>query len=284
MDQHGIEFQSNMEKFLFRDSQLCTGVHFFLSLSAFFKFNDLLHQFTERTPGSFIEERQASMVWRFWMAGVRGDSPDRQWALRQAAEAQNHIFDRFVDLFISFFLYSLIFIYYNSLGERYGLRIIPGKNSFLVLPNNVSRSTAVGAILHPGGPARSPLVRHGQRTGRSDSVNSLNGGWSLSAGTATPRDDHYHHHQYTFPFSLGSTTEIGGGGDSDGSISIGGGGGEDVDFLLAVSSDEKLLRRLNEFEGSETVSTSGKGTDGKWTLESEDAGKVLKVLGDCVGL
>lgn len=45
-----------------------------------------------------------------------------------------------------------------SLGERYGLRIIPGKNSFLVLPNNISRSTAVGAILHPGGPAHSPLA------------------------------------------------------------------------------------------------------------------------------
>ena len=43
-----------------------------------------------------------------------------------------------------------------SLGERYGLRIIPGANSFLVLPNNISRSTAVGAILHPGGPARPP--------------------------------------------------------------------------------------------------------------------------------
>jgi hypothetical protein len=43
-----------------------------------------------------------------------------------------------------------------SLGERYGLRIIPGKNSFLVLPNYISRSTAVGAILHAGGPTYSP--------------------------------------------------------------------------------------------------------------------------------
>ncbi|KAI6107086.1 hypothetical protein EDD16DRAFT_121566 [Pisolithus croceorrhizus] len=62
---------------------------------------------------------------------------DRSWARRQAAEAQNHIFD--------------------SLGERYGLRIILGRNSFLVLLNNISRSTAVGTILHPGGPACSPL-------------------------------------------------------------------------------------------------------------------------------
>ena len=35
------------------------------------------------------------------MAGMPGDTPDRQWALRQAAEAQNHIFDRCVLLFAS---------------------------------------------------------------------------------------------------------------------------------------------------------------------------------------
>ncbi|KAI0370930.1 hypothetical protein BV20DRAFT_966016 [Pilatotrama ljubarskyi] len=97
---------------------------------------EILQYFTERTPGSFIEEREASVVWRFWTEkNVDDHAADWQWARRQAAEAQNHIFD--------------------SLGERYGLRIIPGTTSFLVLPNNISRSTAVGAILHPGGPARS---------------------------------------------------------------------------------------------------------------------------------
>lgn len=54
-------------------------------------------QFTERTPGSFVEAREASMVWRFWTGEPSdGDSADRQWARRQAAEAQNHIFDRYV--------------------------------------------------------------------------------------------------------------------------------------------------------------------------------------------
>ncbi len=53
----------------------------------------ILSQFTERTPGSFIEEREASVVWRFW-TGPTDDCADRQWARRQAAEAQNHIFDR----------------------------------------------------------------------------------------------------------------------------------------------------------------------------------------------
>ncbi|KAF8884515.1 glycosyltransferase family 20-domain-containing protein [Infundibulicybe gibba] len=53
-------------------------------------------------PWSFVEEREASIIWRFWTGGG-------------------------------------------------------GRNSFLVLPNNISRSTAVGSILHPGGPARSPI-------------------------------------------------------------------------------------------------------------------------------
>ncbi|KAJ7823629.1 glycosyltransferase family 20 protein [Mycena olivaceomarginata] len=74
---------------------------------------EILNYFTERTPGSFVEEREASIVWRFWTGETSKDCGDRQWALRQAAEAQNHIFD--------------------SLGERYGLRIIPGDNSFLTM-------------------------------------------------------------------------------------------------------------------------------------------------------
>ncbi|KAH9856277.1 glycosyltransferase family 20-domain-containing protein [Lenzites betulinus] len=97
---------------------------------------EMLQYFSERTPGSFVEGREASVVWRFWTEkSIEDHMSDWQWARRQAAEAQNHIFD--------------------SLGERYGLRIIPGSTSFLVLPNNISRSTAVGAVLHPGGPARS---------------------------------------------------------------------------------------------------------------------------------
>jgi len=177
------------------------------------------------------------MVWRFWTGA--GDHPHRQWAKRQAAEAQNHIFD--------------------SLGERYGLRIIPGRNSFLVLPNNVSRSTAVGAILHPGGPAHST-----HSTTASWMTPSASDGVSLRTGRlstlAIPREE--------TPFAGAGSY---GAGGYDESATHG-----EVDFLLAISSDEKLLRRLNEFDGSETVSTSGKGTDAKWRLESEAAVGVLK--------
>ena len=106
-------------------------------------------------------------------------------------------------------------------------------------------------------------------TNGSNNSNSGGGGWS--GGTSTPRDE------YTFSFSLG------GGGGSGGGLGSGfGSGAEDHDFLLAVSSDEKLLRRLNEFDVSETVSTSGKGTDGKWKLESEETVKVMGMFASVV--
>lgn len=116
--------------------------------------------------------------------------------------------------------------WFSSLGERYGLRIIPGANSFLVIPNNISRSSAIGSILHPGGPARSPI-----------------GGRSA----------------WLSPES----------GESDGP--------HDVDFMLVLGSDEKLLRRLNEVDNAETCSTSAanKGTDAKWRIEMSQVIDVL---------
>ena len=116
-----------------------------------------------------------------------------------------------------------------SLGERYGLRIIPGANSFLVIPNNISRSTAVGAILHPGGPGR------------------VSGGLTAASFTLEAND---------FDTPNG------------------------VDFILAMGTDEKLLRRLNEFDNAETCSTSSpnKGTDAKWRLKYEEVRGVLTQL------
>lgn len=53
------------------------------------------------------------------------------------AEAQNHIYD--------------------SLGERFRLRIIPSPSSFIVLPKVLGRSTAVGSILQSGGLSEATL-------------------------------------------------------------------------------------------------------------------------------
>lgn len=50
----------------------------------------------------------------------------------------------------------------------------------------------------------------------------------------------------------------------------------DADFVLAIGTDEKLLRRLNELDNAETVSVGTKGTDAKWRLKREDALGLLK--------
>lgn len=55
------------------------------------------------------------------------------------AEAQNHIYD--------------------SLGERFRLRIIPGPNSFIVLPKTVGRSIAVSNILNSHGVSAASMER-----------------------------------------------------------------------------------------------------------------------------
>ena len=41
-----------------------------------------------------------------------------------------------------------------------------------------------------------------------------------------------------------------------------------IDFILATWTDERVLRRLNEFDNSETRSTTG--TDAKWRLRFEE--------------
>ncbi len=109
MDKYVGQFRSDVEECLLGDFALCTSFFSFLFPNKYpipiptlcmhcpvpphsFNFSPMT-QFSERTPGSFIEERGASVVWRFW-TGETMDHPDRQWARRQAAEAQNHIYDR----------------------------------------------------------------------------------------------------------------------------------------------------------------------------------------------
>ena len=50
---------------------------------------------------------------------------------------------------------------------------------------------------------------------------------------------------------------------------------DDVGFVLALGADEKLLRRLNDLDHSETCSTSNKGTDAKWKLDTSEVAKTL---------
>lgn len=88
---------------------------------------EILAYFTERTPGSWIEERQASVSWHFNERTEAETGAERQWAHRQAAEVQSLIYD--------------------SLGERFSIRILHGSTRFNIMPKNVSRTSAVQYIL-----------------------------------------------------------------------------------------------------------------------------------------
>lgn len=89
---------------------------------------EIMRYYTERTPGSWIETRRASITWRFAIdPSSRTQAMDHRWALRQASEMRSLIYD--------------------SLGERFSLRILHGVNSFVIMPKNVSRATAVQHIV-----------------------------------------------------------------------------------------------------------------------------------------
>lgn len=88
---------------------------------------EILSYFTERTPGSWVEERQASISWHFNQHAPDTTAAERQWAQRQASEVQGLIYD--------------------SLGDRFSLRIVHGATHFTVMPKNVSWTSAVQYIL-----------------------------------------------------------------------------------------------------------------------------------------
>jgi trehalose 6-phosphate synthase/phosphatase len=54
----------------------------------------------------------------------------------------------------------------------------------------------------------------------------------------------------------------------------------EVDLLLSIGGDEKLLSRLNEVDNAETVTTSGKESDAKWRLAVPDVIPTLLRIAD----
>lgn len=128
-----------------------------------------------------------------------------------------------------------------TLGGRYSLRIVPGQNS-LLLPNNISRSTAVGTIYT----SDDPLAHLGGGACVDDA--DYDGYWSsVTIGGIAGR----------------TSSSIGGRVSSV----------ADCTLVLVIGGDEKLLRRLNEWEDAETMSTSRRGTDAKWKLDPGRTGR-----------
>ena len=50
---------------------------------------------------------------------------------------------------------------------------------------------------------------------------------------------------------------------------------DDVDFVLAIGADEKLIRRLNDLDHAETCSTGNKGTDARWKIDPKEMAKTM---------
>jgi len=85
---------------------------------------DIFDYYTDRTPGSFIERRDITMVWHFGNA-------DYHFVSWQAAECMNHI--------------------EHSVGSLYPIHTLAKKKSILVMPRNVNKGTIVRNVLaaHP---------------------------------------------------------------------------------------------------------------------------------------
>ena len=71
---------------------------------------EIFEYYSDRTPGSYIEQKETSIVWHFGFA-------DRTFGKWQAAECLNHI--------------------QNSLGATYAIHPIAKKTSVSVMPRNV---------------------------------------------------------------------------------------------------------------------------------------------------
>lgn len=115
---------------------------------------EILDYFTERTPGSWVEEHRASVTWHFGERSRDSTAAERQWARRQAAEVQSLIYD--------------------SLGERFSLRIMHGRACFTIMPKNVSRTTAVQYLLSLDGMGALP-TRHADADTDADADDTQKG-------------------------------------------------------------------------------------------------------------
>ena len=71
---------------------------------------EIFEYYSDRTPGSYIEQKETSIVWHFGFS-------DRTFGKWQAAECLNHI--------------------QNSLGATYAIHSIAKKTSISVMPRNV---------------------------------------------------------------------------------------------------------------------------------------------------
>ncbi|WFD34598.1 hypothetical protein MCUN1_001439 [Malassezia cuniculi] len=172
---------------------------------------EIMQYYTERTPGSWIEVRRASITWRFSVDPANKTSAlDHKWALRQAAEMRSLIFD--------------------SLGERFSLRILHGVNSFVIMPKNVSRATAVQHIVG------------------LDSMGMLPGSAGAPAEPDTTQDAETAAAAATAAATAAAAPPLSSPPSPSPSLAPPTSGKNILDFVLAIGQDDALLRYINQLD------------------------------------
>ncbi|ORY33530.1 hypothetical protein BCR33DRAFT_856189 [Rhizoclosmatium globosum] len=137
---------------------------------------DIFEYYTDRTPGSSIQQNEISIIWHFG----RADSGFGSW---QALECQNHI--------------------QNALGSQYPITILAKKKKIEICPRNVNKGRICRRILehhyqgklskrssfpHPPPPTRQAVipVKGGSLFNSSVTADMVNSSSSSSSRSSTP--------------------------------------------------------------------------------------------------
>ena len=228
---------------------------------------DILNYFTERTPDSYIEERGASICWRFWndAKGSR-TSHEAQWARRQSAEVSNLIHERF----------------------SHTLRVVPCQTNCLIMPRHASRVAAVQHIIMQmsvlGGlplnghhavtpsPVSQRLPDQPHHPPLDSAYKQPSNYWPMPNSSPSPR-------QRALASEMAPAAAAAPGGSFHQSHINGG-----FDFVMALGQDEKLLAYINTLDLFAPVTCTtvdlekNRGTEAAYFIEQQHVRDALEEM------
>ncbi|KAI9017165.1 glycosyltransferase family 20-domain-containing protein [Gaertneriomyces semiglobifer] len=188
---------------------------------------EIFEYYQDRTPGSYIEQKEIGMVWHYGYADMAFGS----W---QAAECQNHI--------------------EQALSSSYAIHTLAKKRSIEVLPRNVNKGVVVRRVLdyHQGRFAKNKSGRHTKRSYSVASVISASGtdGLGISAPETRMLTKHRSLTSGLDGYTEGASEAIPPGIPAASTIPSSEPTRERVDFIFSVGDDRadeymfEYLRRL----------------------------------------
>ncbi|KAN0065423.1 Trehalose-6-P synthase/phosphatase complex subunit [Thecaphora frezii] len=231
---------------------------------------EILNYFTERTPGSYIEERGASMCWRFWnQDDDMTSSHEAQWARRQSAEVANLIHERF----------------------SHSLRVVHCKTSCLIMPRYASRASAVQHIIMQMSVLGTVSIPTASGSSSTLPTPSAVAQRLPDQPHHPPLDSAYKQPSNYWPLPVATTAHSSPVQHSSprhrGSVSHGVHHGHHMgqfDFVLALGQDEKLLAYVNTLDLFAPVTCTtvdlekNRGTEATYFLAPSDVRQALEEI------